>query len=187
MTRRQLTPNQMADLSGLMDELAHDPKTRPYIAKLVAHKFPDRARSFTDVAMADQIAGLRQEIANREYQRNQADIEAKANAEREKLVSSGYSKEQVDEIKAEMDKHHITDWDAGRVLYQHYHKPTDKEMEPLAAERPGATWEFPTVNGRDGKPIPFKDFAANPSAAANNAAYQAITEFKRSRVGFGGR
>ena len=46
----QLSLDQQADLASLAYELGHNPKTRPYMARLVAAVDPHRARAaFPDV------------------------------------------------------------------------------------------------------------------------------------------
>jgi hypothetical protein len=46
----------------------------------------------------------------------------------------------------------------------------------------GSTWEFPTVPGRDGKMLEFKDYIRNPRKHSNDIAIQMITDFKRRQL-----
>jgi hypothetical protein len=179
--KRQLSPQEMADLSSMFMELSHDPKTRPYVAKLVEHKFPDRAASFTDVKHEAQLQALRNEIAQKDQLNQARDMQRALDKQREQLVESGrYTSEQTQEIKQIIDRHGGTlDYNQAAVLYAHEKPPVNHMDGPPEDQRMGSTWEFPTVNGRDGKPIPFADFAKNPNTAAHNAAYQVITEFKK--------
>ena len=178
--RRQLTPQEMADLSSVFYELAHDEKLRPYVAKLVEHKFPQRASSFSDVKQKDEIAKLRQEIAQDKQLQKASEMTRALEKERDELVTTGrYTKEQTDDIKKIIDRHGGTlNYNQAAVLYAHENPSTDPTSRP--PEYPtGRTWEFPTVHGRDGKPIAFKDFIADPTTAAHNAAYTVISEFKK--------
>jgi hypothetical protein len=182
--KRQLTPQEMADLSNMFFELAHDPKTRPYVAKLVEHKFPDRATNFTDVKQQNDIAALRQEIAQNQQLAKADEMRRQLDAQRAELVSSGrYTNEQTQEIKQIIDRHGGTlDYNQAAVLYAHEKPHANPQDAPPLPGRMDARWEFPTVQGRDGKPIPFADFAKDPNAAAHNAAYAVIDGFmSRSR------
>lgn len=176
---RQLSPAQMADLAGMMDILVRDERTRPYMAHLTSAMFPDRAAAFKDVQADAKIAALEKRINDREYQRQVRAQDNFSERERRKLVEGGYTDEQTKDIKAVMDRYGMSDWKAGSVLYQHETKPVD-----VPASRPTrrtSTWEFPTVEGPDGKQMAFKDFLADPVTAAQNAAYQVIEEFKRAK------
>lgn len=181
---RQLTPAQMADLAGLTDVLVRDERTRPYMASLITALFPERKAAFKDIEADQKIAALEKRIAEREYQRAVKDGERAHNWHRRKLIDDGYTKEQVDAIKGVIDKYKIDgtpgeQWEAARVLYQHEHKTDEAPVDRPSPKTP--TWEFPTVEGRDGKFIPFSDFIKDPTAAAHNAAYRVIESFKTSK------
>jgi hypothetical protein len=178
--RRQLSPTEMADLSGLAYALAHNPGTREAFAELVTKVDPNRASAFSDISVKKRLDSFETKQNEDRLRRDALDFQKAQDKQREDLISSGrYSKEQAEEIKKVMDKNGIVDYNVGAVLYAHEVKPHEMADGPPPEQRPGATWEFPTVNGKDGKLIPFKEFALNPTAAANNAAYQIITEFKR--------
>ena len=183
--RRQLTPIEMADLSRMFFELSHDPKTRKQVAKLVKEKFPDRASSFSDVDMQEQIEALRNEQEQKEQLAQARQFQFELDKQRGELITTGrYNEDQVKDIEKIIARHGSTlDYNTAAVLYAHENPPNGGSEGPPPDERPGATWEFPTVSGKDGKPLAFADFAANPTAAAQNAAYQVITEFKRRNVG----
>jgi hypothetical protein len=184
--RRQLTPVEMEDLSRQYFELVHDPQTRPYIAKLVKHKFPDRAVHFKDVEHAEEIKKLRGEIEQEKHLAAGRQAQEKMQAQRTKLFER-YNEDQVKDIEKVMQRYGGVDYDAAAVLYAHENPSVNPEAGPPPEERSGATFEFPTVSGKDGKPLSFEDFAKNPTAAAQNAAYQVITEFKRRNVGSNAR
>jgi hypothetical protein len=80
-----------------------------------------------------------------------------------------------------MDRYGLYDYNAGAVLYAHEKLPEVPEI-PLPSDRPGATWEFPSVEGRDGKPIPFAEFVKDPVRASQNAAYRVIGDFRQQRL-----
>jgi hypothetical protein len=176
----QLTPQQMADLSGMFYALSHDPQWRPHVAQMVAHKFPQRAASFTDVAQRNEIQKLRNEWQQEKQLAKSQEIERALDRQRDELISSGrYTREQTDEIKGIITRHGGTlDFNQAAVLYAH-EKPQVNPMDQPPEYPASRTWEFPTVNGRDGKPIPFGEFIKNPNAAAQNAAYQVITDFRK--------
>lgn len=185
--RRQLSPTEAVDLAEFARTIAHDPRTRERFAELAVLIEPSRAASFNDIAIKKRQDAFERKQAEKELETQARDFQKAQNAQREQLISSGkYTKEQADEIKAVMDKNGIVDYNIGSVLYAHETKPHEIADGPPMDQRPGATWEFPTVNGKDGKPIPFRDFALNPTAAALNAAYTTITEFRR-RSGVSGR
>ncbi len=185
MAPRQLTPIEMAELSRMFFELSHDPRTRKQVAKLVKEKFPDRAASFSDVDLQEQVQALRDEQDQREQVAEGRRIQADLDRQRGELITSGrYNEDQVKDIEKIISRHGSTlDYNTAAVLYAHENPPNSGNDGPPPDERAGATWDFPTVPGKDGKPIPFADFAKNPTAAAQNAAYQVISEFKTRNVG----
>jgi len=182
MAPRQLSPQEMVKYSNVLVELANDPAYRPYIAPLIAKKFPEHATAFSDVAVANRFAQFEQRQAKKEMEREAKEFAKAMEDQRKDLVKSGrYTEDQTKDIKTVMDRYGITDYAAGAVLYSHEHQPVVPDVpEPKVA--PSATWEFPSPEGRDGKPIPFGDFVKNPTAAAMNAAYRVISEFKTSRL-----
>lgn len=182
MAPRQLTPAEQIDLSNLAYTLAHDPATRGAFAQLVTHKFPERAGSFSDIQMRGEINKLRKEIEQKDLLEQSKQFERQQKRQRDELVTSGrYTQAQVDEIKAVMDRNGLVDYNIGAVLYAHETKPAATMAGPPRDKRPGATWEFGTVPGRDGKQMSFADFVKNPTAAAYDAAYQTIDSFARFR------
>ncbi len=189
MARRPIGPQEMADLSALFLDLAHNPKTRKMVAKAVKEVRPDRAGSFSDVTTEERFEALRAENEQREQMRQAREYQAALDAQRRNLIDGGrYTSEQADEIKKIIDRHGSTiDYDTAAVLYAHENPSVNPQIGPPEDQRPGATWEFPTVSGRDGKPIPFADFAKNPQAAAQNQAYMIIDDFKKRSVGSASR
>lgn len=181
MPNRQLTPAETIDLSNLAYTLAHDPKTRAQFAQLVVNKFPDRAGSFSDVALRNEIAALRRERDQDKMVADSKEFERAQRKQRDDLVTSGrYSPTQVDEIKKVMDTNGIVDYNIGAVLYAHETKPA-ATTGPPRDKRPGSTWEFGTVPGKDGKMLSFGDFIKNTTAATYDAAYQVIDDIARHR------
>jgi hypothetical protein len=186
----QLDPATMADLSGLFYELAHDKETRKDIAKLVKKKFPDRAASFTDIDNQEAIEALEAKHLEREQLAEGRRIQAELNKQRQDLIDSGrYDEKSVGEIEKIIERHgHAINYETASILYSHENPPANPQDGPPDDQRIGATWEFPTVNGKDGKAIPFAEFAKDPNSAAHNAAYSVITEFKkRSGIRAGAR
>ena len=179
----QLSLDQQADLASLAYELGHNPKTRPYMARLVAAVDPHRARAaFPDVVQEARFQKLRRDVARELDVGGARRAQAKSNQQKEKLKER-YGEEQIKSIEETMNRYGTHDWEAGAVLYAHEHPDADPSHQPPPqSDRPGATWEFPTVQGRDGKPLDFKTFAADPRRHSLDAAYNVISEFKNSRM-----
>ena len=177
----QLTPEQMADLSQLAYELAHNKDTRKEFAKIVKKAAPERANAFTDVDADERFEAFKAEQEQKEQLAEGRRIQAELTKQRGDLIESKrYTEDQVKDIEKIIERHGSTlDYNTAAVLYAHENPPANPQEGPPDDQRMGATWEFPTVNGKDGKPIPFAEFAKNPNSAAQSAAYQVITDFKK--------
>jgi hypothetical protein len=172
----------MAKYSAMLVGLSQDPAYRGAIAPMIARKYPEHAGSFADVALNNRMAQFEQRQAKREADAAIAQHGRAMEAQRKELVSSGrYNDDQTKEIKAVMDRYGLYDYNAGAVLYAHERAPEVPEV-PLPSERPGATWEFPTVEGKDGKALTFADFVKDPNSATLNAAYRVIGDFRNKRL-----
>lgn len=178
-----LSVEQQADLASLLYELGHNPQTRSGLAQLVHKVDPQRAKaSFPDIVQEARFAALERKVADQLDVKGARAQKDKYDRQKEKLKDR-YSDEQLGEIEKEMTRIGTPDWEAGAVLYAAAHPEHDPtHSPPRPDERPGATWEFPTVNGQDGKPLSFKDFAADPRRHSLNAAYNIISEFKNGRL-----
>ncbi|MBO0863564.1 MAG: hypothetical protein J2P16_00630 [Mycobacterium sp.] len=178
-----LSLEQQADLASLAYELGHNPKTRPYMARLIAEVDPQRARAaFPDVVQAAQFAKLKRDVAEQLDLSGARAQKAKFDEQRAKLKER-YSEEELTKIGEVMSRFGTPDWEAGAVLYANEHPHADPRLQPPREdERPGATWEFPTVPGRDGKMLDFRTFASDPRRHSLDAAYNIISEFKNSRL-----
>lgn len=177
-----LSVEQQADLAALAYELGHNPQTRDGLAHLVNKVDPQRARaSFPDVVAKSQFAQLEQKVEQRfakaEAEKQKAQHEAQRNG-----LKDRYSEEQIGEIAKEMTSAGITDWENAAILYAAKNPASDPRYSPPPQERPSAKWEFPTVAGRDGKMLSFKEFAADPRTASMDAAYSVISEFKNANL-----
>jgi len=183
-----LSVEQQADLASLLYELGHNPQTRPGLAQLVNRVDPQRARaSFPDVVQHNQFQQLKNEIAQ-ERQRHAAEKEKEKHERQRDKLRDRYSDEQIGEIDKERTRLGGIPWDDAAVLYAAKNPETDPRYQPPPqSERPGAKWDFPTVSGRDGKPMAFKDFAADPRTASMDAAYNIISEFKNRNLSSGFR
>ncbi len=179
----QLTPAQMADLSQLAYQLAHG-EHRKEFAKIVKKAAPERAAAFSDVEQEERFQAFKDEQEQKEQLAEGRRIQAELTRQRTDLIGSGrYNEDQVKDIEKIIERHGSTlDYTTAAVLYAHENPPSNPQAGPPEDQRPGATWEFSTVNGRDGKPLSFEQFSKNPTAAAQNAAYQVIDEFKRKNV-----
>jgi hypothetical protein len=172
----------MAKYSQMLVGLSQDPQYRNFIAPMIARKYPEHAGSFSDVAMNNRMNDFERRMAKKEADQALAAHARAMEQQRRALVNSGrYTEDQTKEIKAVMDRYNMFDYNAGAVLYSHEKAPEIPDMPP-PSERPGATWEFPTVEGRDGKAIPFADFVKDPNGASLNAAYKVIGDFRKTRL-----
>jgi hypothetical protein len=183
MAAPPLTAQQQADLATLMYGLAQDPKTRKDLARLVKKVNPERAAtSFRDVDQEERFETLKADLEEKFDLKGARAAKAKQDEQRARLAER-YSPEQVTEVEAIATRYGMSDLDAAAVLYAHEHPESDPTLQPPAPhERPGATWEFPTVAGKDGKAMDFKSFAADPRTSSLNAAYSVITEFKNKSL-----
>lgn len=184
----RLSAQQQADLASLAYELGHNPKTRRGLAKLVREINPQRAAtSFRDVDQEDKFEAFKSEVEDKIDLRGAKAAKQKHDDQRAKL-SDRYDEKQIEGIEAVATQYGLSDLDAAAVLYAHSNPASDPTLgPPSAGERPGATWEFPTVKGRDGKDLDFKSFAADPRTHSMNAAYNIISEFKNKSLSPGFR
>src|SRR5215475_9410158 len=183
-----LNIEQQADLASLLYELGHNPQTRDEQARLIAKIDPQRARaSFPDVVQRAQFAELKRDI-DQKFAREAAEKDkARQEAQRAKLRER-YSEEQLAEIAKERTRLGGGNWEDAAIIYASKNPEADPRYQPPPqSERPGAKWEFPTVPGKDGKPMSFKDFAADPRGASMDAAYSIIHEFKNRNLSSGFR
>jgi len=179
---RQLTPDEQAKYSQMLVGLSQDPQYRNFIAPMIAKKYPEHAGSFSDVALTNRMTEFEKKMARKETEAELAKFNARAEAQRRELVRSGrYTDDQTKEIRAVMDRYGLYDYNAGAVLYSHEREPATPDI-PMPTDGPTATWEFPSVVGRDGQAIPFADFVKDPNGASLNAAYRVISEFRQKRL-----
>jgi hypothetical protein len=184
----QLSLEQQQDLASLAYELGHNPQTREGLASLVFKLNPQRARqSFPDVAQSVKFKELERKIDEKIDLHGARAAQEKVNAERD-AVKARYSEDEFLKIEKELERTGGHSYEDAAILYAAKHGPADpRDMPPDPSERPGARWEFPTVQGRDGRELDFKHFAADPSKHSLNAAYNVIHEFKQSRLSPGFR
>jgi hypothetical protein len=178
-----LSPQDMARLSTLLYKMSHDPKTREDTARVMARVDPQAAKAFADVQLKDQFAQFRKEMEDEKLRERVAQAQTKQRDQRKQLAGR-FSEEQIVEIeKNYMTPLGLGDYLAASKIYAADNPATHPELiVPPEVESGGATWEFPTVPGKDGKMLSFEDFAKNPVKASRDAAIQVITEFKRARL-----
>src|SRR5260370_3260747 len=180
----QLSPADMDRLSRLAFNLSHNEKTRKEFAGLVKHVDAGAAKAFGDVCLEDKFDAFTKKFEDdRLAERMQHVAAARANQKRNVVTKRKLSEDQVKEVDKLMQHYGIPDWEADADMYAHRNAPPNPELQPppeiLAG---GSTWEFPTVPGKDGKMMNFKDFKNDMNGATRNAAIQMITEFKRDRL-----
>lgn len=179
----QLTPQQQADLAQVMYGLAQNPQTRKDVAKLVAKLDPKRAASsFRDVVQEDKFAALERKIDEKLDISGARAAKAKQDEQRAELASR-YGEDHMKGIDEVAVKYGISDLKAAAVLYANENPESDPTLGPPQPDRrPGATWEFPTVRGKDGKDLGFREFASDLRGHSLNEAYRTITDFKNKSL-----
>ena len=169
-----------AKLGNLFHGLAHNPKTRRAVAKVVREVLPDspEARSFSDVEIEDKFETFKQEQEDKEIQRQQKSALARMNAQRSQLLTGGhdgsgrkYSEDDVSKIEKLMEKKGIVDYEDGAILYASTLPPDDPKPARDMPGAHGATWEFPE----------WAKFGPDPVKASRDTANQVITELMRSK------
>ncbi len=180
----QLSPADMDRLSRLAFNLSHNEKTRKQFAGLVKEVDPNAAKAFGDVFLRDEMETWKKGFEDeRLAERMQHVAAARANQKRNVVTKRRLSEDQVKQVDRIMQYYGLPDWEAAADIYAQRNPPPNPELQPppeiLAG---GSTWEFPTVPGKDGKMMDFKDFKDNMHGATRNAAIQVITEFKRNRL-----
>lgn len=162
-----MSADVIADLAELSLRLSRNAETRkPF---LNAVKKIDPARRFP----TQEIDDLREEMASREEQRKLDDAHRETTraleAQRSTLLGS-FSEDQVKEIEGVMTKYGLSDYEAGRDLWQ------ARRPEAPPADGPTATWTIPTIGDNA-----IADVIGDPTKYARDEAYKTITEFRRGR------
>jgi len=180
----RLSPQDMDRLSRLAFNLSHNEKTRAQFANLVKEVDPTTAGAFKDVFIEQKFDSFVKKFEDeRLAERMQHARQARESQKSEVIKKRGFNDDQVKGVEQVMTHYGVDDWEAAADIYAQRNPPDDPSMKPPPEiEHGGATWEFPTVPGKDGKMLSFDDFRKNPSAASRNAAIQVITEFKRNRL-----
>src|SRR5262249_24575254 len=151
----------------VMFGLAQNPATRKDVAKLVAKLDPKRAAaSFRDVAQDENFAALERKVEDHLDLKGAKAAKAKQDEQRTELASR-YDEKQMTEIDALATKYGLSDLKAAAVLYANENPDSDPTLQPKRPNlRRDATWEFPTVRGKDGKDMGFKEFASDLKGAS---------------------
>ena len=142
--------------------LGRNKETGRAFRKLV--KKVDPSRTFP----ADDVADLREEMAQRDKDREEKaahDKAIEAQEQQRKLVAGRYAPEEIKEIEAIMTKHGLADYEIGEELYLSRRKPREAAA---AANSGGRTWEFPQQEG----------LFENPGKWATDEAVKVIDEIK---------
>jgi hypothetical protein len=179
-----LSPQDMDRLSRLAFNLSHNEKTRAQFANLVKEVDPSTAGAFKDVFLEQKFETWTKKFEDeRLAERMQKAQQARESQKSEVIKKRGFSDDQVKGVEQVMTHYGVNDWEAAADIYAQRNPPDDPSMKPPPEiEHGGATWEFPTVPGKDGKMMGFDEFRKNPAGASRNAAIQVITEFKRNRL-----
>ena len=124
----------------------------------------DPSRTFP----ADDVADLREEMAQRDKEREEKiahEQAIQAQESQRKLIAGRFSADEVKEIEAIMTKHGLADYEVGEELYLSRRKP---RSDAAAATNGGRTWELPQAEG----------LFENPGKWATDEAVKVIDEIK---------
>ena len=179
-----LSPQEMEKLSRFMFNMSHNPKYRAQVAEAAKELDPSMVGAFTDVSLEQKFNQFTKKFEDeRLAERMQYAQRSREHQKNEVIKKRGFSETQVGEVQKLMTHYGVNDWEAAADIYAQRNPQDDPNMKPPPEiEHGGATWEFPTVPGKDGKMLSFDDFRKNPAGASRNAAIQVITEFKRNRL-----
>jgi len=184
MTAPQLSPQDMDRLSRLMYAISHNPKTRAATAGLVAAVAPTEARAFSDVFLERRLAQWKKQFDDdRMKEKMETVVQARDSQKQDIIKKRGYSDDQVKALEKIQETYGFSDWEAAADVYSFRNPPENPDLKPPPhLLEGGATWEFPTVPGADGKMVEFKDYIKDPRKYSNNAAYKMIGDFKRGTL-----
>lgn len=181
--RVQLSPSDMARLSELAYNLAHNNKTRAQFANLVAQVDPSSAKAFSDVAVDMKLNAFMRKIEDDRMKEKMGQVQqAKESQKNQVIKARKLNADQVKELEKIQTQYGFSDWGAAADIYATRHPAENPALVPPPETYGESTWEFPTVPGPDGKMLAFKDYVQNPRKFSNNTAIQMITEFKRGRL-----
>jgi hypothetical protein len=180
----RLSPAEMAKLSTLAFNIAHNDKTREGFANLVRQVSPGDAKAFGDVFVKQQLAAFKQQIDNDRLKDKLDQANTAREAQRRDIQKTRrFSDAQMGELEKIREHYGLTDWRAAADIYSQRNPPENPALKPPPeVMEGGSTWEFPTVPGRDGKMLEFKDYIRNPRKHSNDIAIQMITDFKRRQL-----
>ena len=183
MTGPQLSPADMDRLSRLAYSLAHNEKTRPYFAQLVKAVDPQSSKAFSDVFLDQKLAQFKKQFDDERLQEKMNKVAENRDAQKNAVIKKrGYNADQVKALENIQVQYGFTDWNAAADIYAQRNPPDDPRLKPPPEMTNGASWDFPTVPGPDGKMLTFKDYIQDPRKHSKNTAIQMITEFKRGRL-----
>ncbi len=165
-----LDPQTAQALGELMHKLAHNPKSRKAVAKLVKEVDPDRAAAFTDIEIEDKIEALRTDWDNRELERTKDETTRRLAKQRADLLGKGYTEDQIKEIEEKvMPKYGMSDYEAAAILWSHENPPS--RPSPAEKRHNGTHWEFPM----------FEQYSTDAKKASLDRAYETIDELHSAR------
>jgi hypothetical protein len=166
----QMDAKTQADLADMMLALAHNPKTRPAIAK--AARDAGLPVTFNDVQQSESAVAAAREAAKGVITEDRAEqersaLQARLTRDRAELVSSGrFTDDSVKQLDAFMQANGIGDYKNGAILYAH-ENPAAQHHSEIANAR---LWEMPKG-----------DWIKDPHGTARKAAHQAIGEIMAAR------
>src|SRR5262249_53892856 len=140
--------------------------------------------AFVDVTLERRFQQFTQKFENDRLAERAQSVKQERDAQRASVIAKRkFSDDQVKEVEKIIAHYNLPDWEAAADIYAQRNPPENPELKPPPEiEHGGATWEFPTVPGADGKMMSFADFRKNTDAATRSAAIRVIQEFKRNRL-----
>src|SRR5258707_7431881 len=174
----------MDRLSRFMYNMSHNEKYRHVVAAAAKDLDPSMIGAFKDVSLEQKFNQFTKKFEDeRLAERMQRAQQAREYQKSEVIKKRGFNDDQVNGVEQVMTHYGVHDWEAAADIYAQRNPPDDPSMKPPPEiEHGGATWEFPTVEGLDGKMIPFKDFVKDPKGSSRNAAIRTIQGFMRNRA-----
>lgn len=176
-----IPPMETLRLAQFLRAAAHHPETRGAVAEIALKIDPNGVgKAFSDIGLQRRLDAFEKKLNDRELQQQiNAAVAAQTKEKAQLKKERGYTDEQITDIENTMRAKGVSSYRDGAILYEADHPPPPAE----APEAGSATWEFPSVPTRDGKGlVEFKQFQKDPKAAAYNAAYRVIDEFKFNKL-----
>jgi hypothetical protein len=158
-----LDPQAQAELAQLAIDLANDSKIGKSVKKRISELQP--SRRFFDVEADELRETMQQEFTKRDQDEEARKIRAHMENERNALLNSGHTPDNVTAIEDVMTKYGLSDYKAAAKLWA-AEQPAKRDNE-----QSDRTWTLPTVNKEEDYSIKH----------ARSKAYQVIDELRSKK------